>query len=257
MNYSVLEKKLDIGKEFKGFLTQIFDEKLDCIMEAIHKRQFWCDDLSLNYLGTIEDKRKIIEPKLFNIIRASSKNFLRVLLESFDLKSKEIHIFLPRLLVTMPYDLIPKELLKSDLLVKSGFLNPFVEKEYSYFSFFSDHPPHIDLIDYKDLDSHKRVYTCLIPLTSSINQNNGGLYLSKDEWPYFPDMSFKRCENLQANNWKSFFIDQFQPIAWNQYQPHTLGYNKNVNMTGFFRFCFCHDLNNKPILRSPFISINL
>ena len=73
MNYSVLEKKLDIGKEFKGFLTQIFDEKLDCIMEAIHKRQFWCDDLSLNYLGTIEDKRKIIGATFIDVFEREAK----------------------------------------------------------------------------------------------------------------------------------------------------------------------------------------
>tara|TARA_Y100001970_G_C14241911_1_gene865474 strand:+ start:2737 stop:3516 length:780 start_codon:yes stop_codon:yes gene_type:complete len=257
MAYKIIESNLSKYGNTAPLLLDIFKSYSVLIEKSIDENQFWNLEQSNEYIGTRLDQRKLIEPELLSLLSELSASFLLELLVSHQINSQSIHLFLPRLLTTLPLKDIPSSIINNYSLNKSGFLNPFVNSKFSYFSFFSDHPPHIDLIDFPDFDNSKQVFTCLIPLTSSISPEVGGLYLSEAPWSEFPAMSIRRKTIYPPANWSSLFLDQFQPIVWNQIQPHTLGYNKKPNMVGFFRFCFCQDLENIPNLRSPTISINL
>lgn len=257
MTYTVINNQNYLGDNFEKEILKISQNKLFILNNAIKENIFWNKNFSHNYINTTNDQRKIIEPELFDILSKKSKLFFRNLNNSLKLKTKEIFIFLPRLLITLPLKLVPGYLLDDKSLNKSGFLNPFINPEICFFSCFSDHPPHIDLIDFPELDSSKKVYTCLIPLNSSITETNGGLYLSKTPWEHYPNLANKRLINYSKDIWKFISLDKFQPVVWDQLQPHALGHNKTSKNIVFFRFCFCQDIDHIPNLRSPFISIKL
>ena len=212
---------------------------------------FWSSETNRSYLGTSLDKRLHTTSSLFSVLEEVDLSFIPNFFETFQAsRPQALHFFLPRILCDIPDIYIPAHIKSNPSLERSGFLNHLINHEYSYYSYFLDHPPHIDLIDYPDAVKQD-VYTFLLPLTCPLYYDNGGLLLDSKPWSGI-NMSHSRSTTYPTFSSVDLQLNQF--IVWDQYQPHIIESNKTNKPLFFFRMCFTMTKMALPRLSSRVIT---